>query len=159
MKYRRLTEEELTHLEKEFIDFLVSNTITADDWLKIKETKPEETRQLIDVFSDIVLEKVYSKMVLLEKREPKNLLFFKFTDQLIETLGISVEGDNSFTFTDADAMQNFMKGEDINVKVSGFRTTKVIAKDAKPNEVHQLISSGCVLGNESLYKTLDRIIE
>ena len=159
MKYRRLTEEELTHLEKEFIDFLVSNTITADDWVKIKSDKPEETEELIEMFSDIVLEKVYSKMVLLEKREPKNLLFFKFTDQLIETLGISVEGDNSFEFTDIDAINGILKGDDLKVKITGFRTTKVMSKDAKPNEVHQLISSGCVIGNGELYKTLDQIIE
>lgn len=159
MKYRRLTEEELSHLEKEFVDFLVSNTITAGDWVNIKENKPDETERLIEMFSDIVLEKVYSKMVLLEKREPKNLLFFKFTDQLIETLGISVEEGHSFEFTDKESMSRFMKGEDQKVKITGFRTTKVIAKDHKSLEVHQLISSGCVLGNAELFKTLDNIIE
>ena len=37
MKYRRLTNEELAELEKEFVRFLVSNTVTSEDWEKINE--------------------------------------------------------------------------------------------------------------------------
>ena len=60
MKFRRLTNEELQELEKEFVQFLVSNTVTADDWEKIKEDNPERAEGLIEIFSDIVFEKVIS---------------------------------------------------------------------------------------------------
>lgn len=153
MKFRRLTNEELTHLEKEFIDFLVSNTVTADDWVKVKNEQPEKAEELISMFSDVVLDKVYSKVVLLEKREPNNLLFFRFDGELIQMLGISTK-DNSIDFTDVSNDIDYG-----SIKLDGFRTSKVVAKEAKSEEVFQLIESGCIMGNAELYKILDSIIE
>ena len=40
VKYRALTHEELESMEKEFIDFLVLNGITGEDWEKLKNEKP-----------------------------------------------------------------------------------------------------------------------
>ena len=153
MRFRRLTGEELSHLEKEFINFLVSNTVTADDWVKVKENEPEKAEELILMFSEVVLEKVYGKIVLLEKREPNNLLFFKFDGDLIQMLGVSSQ-DNSIDFTDLKKDVNYN-----SVKLDGFRTSKVLAKDAKADEVYQLLESGCEMGDPELYKILDKIVE
>ena len=57
MKYKRLASQELEALEKEFINYLATEQITADEWVKMKETTPEKSEELIDVFSDMVYEK------------------------------------------------------------------------------------------------------
>lgn len=36
MKYRRLTAEELSGLEKEFVHYLIINGIDAQEWEKLK---------------------------------------------------------------------------------------------------------------------------
>lgn len=152
MKFRRLSSEELTHLEKEFIEFLVSNTVTADDWVKLKAEKPEHAEELIVMFSDVVLDKVYSKVVLLEKREPKSLLLFKFDGDLVQMLGVSSQDENvDFTKLNQDIDYS-------TIKLEGFKSSKVVAKETKSTEVFQLIESGCNVGNPELYKTLDAII-
>lgn len=49
-KYRLLTHEELIELEKEFIDFLILNSIVASDWMKIKNEEPEKATRFIHLF-------------------------------------------------------------------------------------------------------------
>ena len=56
MRFRRLTKNELEHLEEDFVRFLASNQITADEWEKFKTEQPQKVHELLDIFSDIVLE-------------------------------------------------------------------------------------------------------
>ena len=48
MKYERLSKNELEELEKEFVDFLVVNGITAQDWVAIKENEPLNADEIIN---------------------------------------------------------------------------------------------------------------
>lgn len=57
-KYRLLTNEELKGLESEFINYLIVNSITAEDWQKLKQENLEEAEKIIDLFSDVVFEKI-----------------------------------------------------------------------------------------------------
>ena len=40
MKYRILSNKELEPLKDDFIKFLSANTVTGEDWAKIKSNKP-----------------------------------------------------------------------------------------------------------------------
>jgi hypothetical protein len=66
MKYRILSDLERESFRDEFIHYLSSNTITADDWEKIQNESPDKAQQLFERFSDIVFQKVYEKMKYLE---------------------------------------------------------------------------------------------
>ena len=66
MKYTRLTKEQFEELNQEFINFLATQSITADEWKDIKEQKPEVAEEELDVFSDLVWEGVLSKVAYLE---------------------------------------------------------------------------------------------
>ena len=69
MDFRRLTNNELEELKTEFVRFLVSNTVTGDDWEKIKKENPERAEGLIEIFSDIVFKKIISKVEYLEMKK------------------------------------------------------------------------------------------
>lgn len=56
-KYRLLTHEELIELEKEFIDFLILNSIVASDWMKIKNEEPEKATRFIFFLVTLFLKK------------------------------------------------------------------------------------------------------
>ena len=58
MKYTRLTKEQFEELNQEFINFLATQSITAEEWKEIKEQKPEVAEEELDVFSDLVWEGV-----------------------------------------------------------------------------------------------------
>ena len=61
IKYRRLSEEEFELLESDFVRFLASNSIQAQDWQKLKSDSPDKVGELLELFSNTVLEKVYAK--------------------------------------------------------------------------------------------------
>ena len=58
MKYRRLTKEQFEELHPEFINFLATQSVTAEEWADIKKHKPEVAEQELDVFSDLIWEGV-----------------------------------------------------------------------------------------------------
>lgn len=81
IKYRRLSIEELTHLEEEFIQFLVVNGISAEDWVKMKSTNTVQANALIDTFSDTIFEGLMQKTTYFEYADPKMILSYKVDDK------------------------------------------------------------------------------
>ena len=77
MKYIRLTKEQLEEMHQEFINFLATQSITAEEWESIKKNKPEVAEQELDVFSDLVWEGVLSKVEYLEHFSPQHMFLFK----------------------------------------------------------------------------------
>lgn len=65
-KYRLLNQEELHELEEEFIEYLIVNGITAEDWERLKQEQKEEAEKIINLFSDVVFESLMRKTKYLE---------------------------------------------------------------------------------------------
>jgi len=59
MKYRRLSKEQFEELHLEFINFLATQSITAEEWKKIKAEQPKVAEEEMDIFSDLVWEGVF----------------------------------------------------------------------------------------------------
>jgi len=66
MKYRALHKEELEGVKEEFVKFLAANSVTADDWEKLKKEENDKAEKLIDIFSDIFWDKALTKINVLE---------------------------------------------------------------------------------------------
>ena len=67
MKYTRLTKEQFEELQQEFINFLATQSITADEWSNLKVNSPEMAEMELDVFSDLIWEGVLQNVSFLEK--------------------------------------------------------------------------------------------
>lgn len=65
-KYRELTSTELENLEKEFVDYLVVNGITADEWVRLKDEEKDKAEKIVALFSDVVFEGVLRKIKFLD---------------------------------------------------------------------------------------------
>jgi hypothetical protein len=65
-KYRLLNNEELQSFEDEFVKYLVVNGIAADDWKKLLADQPESAQKIVDMFSEVVFEKVMRTAKFLE---------------------------------------------------------------------------------------------
>lgn len=77
MKYERLPKSELEKLEKEFVDFLVVNGITAHDWIQLKEDS-EKSNEIINQFSDVIWESVLRKSEYIEFTQGEQVFCFRF---------------------------------------------------------------------------------
>jgi hypothetical protein len=142
MTFRRLTNEELAPLEKKFIQFLVSHTITGDDWAKMKERRPEQAMGLVDIFSDLMFEEAMKKVQFLQYAEPKALKIFYCKENEIELLGLIASENNTIDFTKEEKwfkdIQNTVEEQNAprvlgvgKGDVSTFKTEKNIPKPAK----------------------------
>lgn len=93
MKYRRLTKEQFEELHKEFINFLATQSITADEWSKLKLEKLELASSVMDVFSDLVWEGVLSKVKYLENISSKHIYLFQVLNNSISLIGVKINID------------------------------------------------------------------
>jgi len=99
VKYRRLSQDELKEFEKEFINFLVVNGITADEWVKIKANQTDKVEGIIDKFSDVIFESILRKANYLEFISPKSIKCFQCLSDEIILVGVDAPNTSDIDFT------------------------------------------------------------
>ncbi len=151
MKYKRLESAELKELEKEFIHFLSSAQITGADWEKMKATEKEKAEELIEVFSDLVYEKVMSKIDYLEYRDSKSLNIFHLTNDRIVLVGLRVKENQSLDLM-ADNVFEQWNQSSMNA-VNLVKIEKGYLKE-RGVEVFELLQTGCFITDGRLYNLL-----
>lgn len=94
MKYTRLSKEQLEELHQEFINFLATQSITADEWATLKTEKPEVAEEEIDVFSDLVWEGVLSQAKYLENISPQHMYLFHLREDEMKLIAVKILKDS-----------------------------------------------------------------
>lgn len=155
MKFKRLPLNELQKLEKEFIQFLSSNTVTADDWVKIRKDSPEKADELIDMFSDIVYQKVMEQIEFVEFRTATDMKQFKCEKERILMMGLQLT---------EEAGLDLRKGEDLNKldSVSEHISVYHAEKEYRPNreeEIFNMMNAGAAKTNGSLYGLIENLYQ
>ncbi|NCT14259.1 MAG: hypothetical protein GW774_03175, partial [Flavobacteriales bacterium] len=97
MKYSRLTKEQFNELHQEFINFLATQSVTADEWKHLKENKPELAEMELDVFSDLILEGVLNKAQYLEHISPQHMYLFHLSDDKMYVIALTLKNDIDIT--------------------------------------------------------------
>jgi Family of unknown function (DUF6495) len=153
MKYRRLKDSELEKLEKRFIEFLVSNTITGEDWKMLKEKDPERASTLVDIFSDMVFETTIKRIEFLKFRETKDIKLFKCEADKIILMGLTADETVPVDFTvhiDMKELMNHTAG------LSIYKNEKAY----KPNrdmELFRMLESGCQITDGHLFGIFEKL--
>lgn len=153
MKYTRLSKEQLEALHEEFATFLATQQITADEWAKLKTEKPNVAEDELDVFSDLVWEKVLSNALYLDKIEDHALYCFKIDTDAMQLILVKTNAANLTTVAGLEWLQNNLQ----NTAVELFTASKKYTTD-KNSEVFQLIKQGAVLSKGDWYLQLEKAI-
>ncbi|MDB4107528.1 DUF6495 family protein [Bacteroidia bacterium] len=132
MNYTRIPKDELEELKQEFINFLVVNGITADDWVFIKENEPVNADEIINQFSDVVWESVLRSTEYLNKVESDTAYYFKCDAEEIHLIRIV----KTTTVTEQHI------------------TSKKYSK-TRELELFQMIQNGCAIADGKDYKALE----
>jgi hypothetical protein len=153
MRFRRLTIEELKAIEPELKQFLIVNEMYGDDWEKLNQEYPDKAQALVDVFSDNVLDKVYSKIDFLEKRTSNAFSVFSVTNTDIETITIQSNTIELFTNEQIEvALNQHLAALEI------FCGTKKIETN-KSDEVFKLIQSKCDLSTYDVWHSFSSFLD
>ncbi len=155
MKYKRLTTEELKELEPEFVHFLAAAQITGADWDKMKKNELSKAEELIEVFSDMVYDKVMNKIKFLEYREQKTLNIFHCADEHITLVGLRVNEHSNLDLTAADVSSQWSESHANSVNVV---KTERPYKAERGLEVFELLQNGCLITDDRLFNVLKGMI-
>ena len=150
-KYRLLNKEELQGLEKEFIDYLVLNGIPAEDWEKMKSDTPNSAQRIVDLFSDVVFEKILRGVKFLEIHEKKAVRSFSCGTEEIEMITMELE-EESADFTDPAFISKAMNNPPSDLLI--YKTDKPYSQE-RELEIFDMIEKGCLVSNGKLHETLE----
>lgn len=151
MKYRCLTDDELELLADDLKHFLIVNGVHAEEWELMNKENPSKAIQLVELFSDSVLDKVYSKIGFLEHRSPEACLVFHFAEANIELISIQRNQDSTVDLSSPEKIHEALaKKAD---KLSFFKTEKQYSKE-RNSEIHQMIDQGCFVSTKDFWDAL-----
>jgi hypothetical protein len=150
--YRLLSLEELTELEKEFIEYLVLSGITAEDWEGMKKNDLRAADRIIELFSDVVFEGILRKIQYLEYRAEDFVHAFQcLEDKLVLVAMESTDDEDEVNFLDSDYIQQaaISPPENLVVHTSSKTYSKI-----RELELFDMISAGCTISDGGLFKAL-----
>ena len=149
--YRRLSLEELQLLEKEFIQFLVVQGIEANTWVKLKEENLTEANQLIDNFSDMVLETSLKKIKYLDFISPKKIMSYQCLTNNIVVVIVEAPNNSNIDFTKQVSFAEYKKHNSENIVIY---TSNKKYHPTRELELFKLTESGCLVSDGQLFKSL-----
>ncbi len=160
MKYRVLNTKELEPLKDDFIKFLSANTITGEDWAKIKSTKPSQAHKLIELFSDIVWEKSIEKIKYLEHRDDKYLKVFYCGKNKMEMVGFKVTEKSAPSLLDDKTFKLLGSGKLKFSKLKAvFSSCEKKYTVSRNKELFSMIESGCVPCEKAYYYGIKSLLK
>jgi len=154
MKYRILSDEELKNLEEDFKKFLVASDISSEEWIKINSDSPEKAKEFVELFSDLVLQKVYESVQFIEHRSKTDLKVFKFEKDNIELVALKAKSDK-VDFSTLESINDSLKHRSSQIEI--FRGSKKYDGE-RELELFDMFKKGCVVSTEDFWNLLEKLI-
>jgi len=155
LKYTRLTKEQLEELHQEFINFLATQSITGEEWKKLKEDTPEVAEDEIDVFSDLIWEGVLTKVSYLENISAQQMHLFSLEEKEMKLISVKVRNPDVDLTTSLGF--NWFKKNWQSDFVDYLTASKAYTED-KNLDKFALIKQGATITKGDLYHWFAKII-
>ena len=155
MKYTRLTKEQFEELHQEFINFLATQSITADEWEDLKKNKPETAEQELDVFSDLVWFGVLSKVEYLEHISPQHIHLFKCKEKNMHLIALKLKHDQ-VDLTTTEGFQ-WLRDNLLSNDIEFFNANKDYSDD-RHLDIFKLIQKGANITKGELFQYFEKLI-
>lgn len=155
MKYSRLSKEQFEELHQEFINFLATQSITADEWEDIKKNKPDVAEQELDVFSDLVWFGVLKKVEYLEHISPQQIHLFKCKDKQMRLIALKIDKE-AIDFTTKEGFE-WLRNNLLSDDIEFFNANKEYSDD-KYLDIFKMIQQGAAITKGELFKYFEKLI-
>ncbi len=156
MKYQRLSKEQLEELHIEFINFLATQSITAEEWDDIKINRPNIAEEEIDVFSDLVWEKVLANAEYLEHFSKDQIHLFELSADKMLLIAVKVNND-AIDITTKEGY-DWLRGNLLNDEVVFYNASKEYSEDRNLDKF-KLLQQGANITKGELYHYFEKLIE
>ncbi len=156
MKFRILTNEELTVLEEDLKAFLIVNGVDGSEWERINKNTPEKAIALVELFSDMVLEKVYNKLQYLEFRSPKSCMVFNCGANETALISLQLNEESPADLSTPESIHTALVQHTTDIQF--FKHSRK-HQESREEEIHQLIVQGCVPSVKEFWVSLETVID
>lgn len=149
-----LNREELELLEEDFKHFLIVHGVHDPEWRKMNADHPDQAQELVGLFSDTVLQKVYEKVRFLEHRKPQSCMVFHFSEAQVSLISINAKSDAVDLSTPEGIHAALVHTADL---LTFFQSKKEYSKP-REEEIHQMLEQGCVNSSEAFWMQLEKAL-
>lgn len=154
MKYSRLTKEQFEELHQEFINFLATQSITADEWTNLKTNKPDLAEMELDVFSDLIWEGALNKAEYLEHFAPQHMYLFHLEDAKMHAIVVNLKNDVDITTQEG---YDWLRENLMDENVEFLQADKEYSED-KNLDKFKMIEQGASITKGELYNYFYKLI-
>ena len=154
MKYRILNKEELEIFGEDFKYFLIANGVSNEEWIEMNDSDQDRAIQIVELFSDTVLQKVYEKVRFIEHRSVSSCMVFKLNDDNIDMISLNSSNENLDLSSPESIHEALVNHSDV---LSTFRSEKKYVK-IREEEIHDMLAQGCVNSSEAFWILLDKVL-
>ncbi|WP_298556248.1 DUF6495 family protein [uncultured Algibacter sp.] len=154
MKYARLTKEQFEELHQEFINFLATQSITADEWTNLKANKPDLAEMELDVFSDLIWEGALNKAEYIEHIAPQHMYLFHLDDANMHAIVVNLKNDVDITTQEGYA---WLRENLMDENVEFLQADKDYSED-KNLDKFKMIEQGANITKGELYNYFYKLI-
>ena len=154
MKYSRLTKEQFEALHQEFINFLATQSVTADEWNNLKENKPELAEMELDIFSDLIWEGVLKSAKYLEHISPQYMHLFSINNDHMHVIAVTLKNDVDMTTNEGFS---WLRENLMDEHVAFLQAKKTYSED-RNLDIFKLIQQGSVITKGDLYNYFNKLI-
>jgi hypothetical protein len=154
MKYRMLAKEEMQIFDEDFKHFLITTGVSNEEWIELNKSNIPKATELVELFSDTVLQKVYEKIQFIEFRSQDSCIVFNCLKENMELISLNRKGEGIDLSTPEkihDALLNHAE------KLTCFKTKKDYTS-SREQEIHQLIEQGCFNSSKDFWNALEKLI-
>ena len=155
MKYNQLTKEQFLGLHQEFSQFLAAQKIDVNEWDSIKREKPSMAEEELNIFSDVVWEKVLTKTKYVEHISENHINLFKCNSIDIIRIYIRLI-DKNRNFLHVKDYNWFLKNM-LDDTVEYFKASKKYTKE-RNLEIFDLIEMGSQISKGELFNRVSKLI-
>ena len=155
MKYRILSSEEREIFDEDFKHFMISNGVTNEEWLEMNQSNPKKATELVELFSDVVLEKVYQKIEFLEFRSENSCLVFHCTPDSIKLISIVPKSGKKVDLSTPESIHHAMIHQFSDLDL--FKSEKKYST-LRELEIHKMIEQGCLNSSKEFWDALMKLI-
>lgn len=154
MKYARLTKEQFEELHQEFINFLATQSVTADEWENLKTNKPELAEMELDVFSDLIWEGVLNKAEYLENISPQHMYLFHLGENKMHAIVLNIKNEVDIPTKEG---YNWLRENLMDENVEFLQADKDYTND-KNLDKFKMVEQGAVITKGDLYRYFHKLI-
>jgi hypothetical protein len=111
--------------------------------------------QLVDLFSDNVLQTVYEKVNFLEFRRPDSCIVFQMGKTEQALVAINRKADSQHDLSSVESIHAALTN---HINELDFFQSKKAYTQARETEIHLLLEQGCVLSVQEFWDSLTQVI-